>query len=193
MTDTLALEYAYNAVVAQFATDGVACLQPFGWAKSGQHLTGPRIVWVPGDPSGAAGTITGAMNVGTIPKPLFTFNEVFHVIISGYGDETDPVDELKAWKITRLLHDQWMRAMERNLKGMYQLTRQDWVRAGERDYVRFGTALIVVAAIQSAVLDTGPDGPITEVYPGAEILVHELDYTETVIVPPHPPPPTPTP
>lgn len=190
MAAVLALEIIYNHVRDQFASDGLICEQPFGWAKTGAHLTGPRIVWVPGDPAGAAGLITGAKNVGTLPRPLATFNEAFHVVISGYGDESDPSNELKAWRATRLLFDQWLRALALRAMGMYELTRQDWVRAGERDYVRFGTAMVVTAAVQSAVLDIGPDcetGAPVNTYPGADIEVHELDYTEMVHVDPHPP------
>jgi hypothetical protein len=200
MAVIFALEKLYYDVQAQFLADGLDCEQPFGWAKSGGHHVKPRIVWVPGDPAGAAGTITAPKNPGTIPKPLFTFLESFHVIISGFGDAADPVDELKAWKTTRFLFDQWLRAIYLNALGTFQLVRQDWVRAGTRDYVRYGTAMIAVGAIQSAVMDIGPDGAgaQTLLYPAAEIDLHELDYTEHIHVDAHPPPapppgPTPSP
>lgn len=191
MKAILALEKLYRDVQAQFAADGLTwCDQPFGWAQSGEHHTRPRIVWVPGDPAGAAGVITAARNPGTIPRPLFTFNETFYVIISGYGSETDPGDELKAWKATRLLFDQWLRAVYLNALGTFQLIRQSWVRAGERDYVRFGTALIAVGTIQSAVMDIGPDGCADQImtYPAGELEITMLDVTMHSHVDAHPPP-----
>jgi len=170
MTDILALEKMYYDCGKQFRADKLNCELAFGWNKAAAHQTGPRIVWVPGDPNGSLGDIVGAMHVGTIPRPLFTLNEHYHCIVSGYGSEQDPTDELLAWKVTRLLYDQLLRAMQLTNPGMFQLLGQEYVRAGERDFVRYGTAILARFYCQAAVMDIPPDGGFADLtYPEGEI------------------------
>lgn len=181
----LALELLYDAVVAQFAADAYACAQPFGWRPSAQQHVGRRIVWVPGDPVGGLGLIGPVRNPGGEVRSIGTLFERFHVIISAQDPE-QPENERLQYRVTRLLHDAWYRAVYLAAHGTFTIDSEEWItKYKER---RFGTALLVVGTIEAMLPDLPPDGESTSDELGdgaqAEIDVTELDNTETLIVAP---------
>jgi hypothetical protein len=187
----LALEVLYENVVARFALEGpyipgggTPVPQPFGWRFVAQHHVGPRIVWVPGNPLGAAGRFSGPRNPGGGPRSLGTLVEQFHVVISS-NDASAPEDERLNYRATRLLHDAWFRAVYLAAHGTILLDSGEWIT--EQLERRFGTAIRVIGTIQSMIPDVTPSGPDYELAPddmGAELEVSELDNTETLTVEP---------
>jgi hypothetical protein len=178
-TDTLALEKLYRDVVELFAGEGTQADNLFGWRIPAQQVIGPRIAWVPGDPSGKAGQAGAARNPGRNPRPIGTLYEKFHVVISAQ-DPTDPENELLQYKATRLLRDAWHRAVYLSARGTFALDSEDWDQTAKER--RFGTALIIVCTIQSMI----PDEPLVAVPvdTGAVIAVSTLDTTDTLTVSP---------
>jgi hypothetical protein len=134
---------------------------------------------------GAAGSLAPPRNPGGIPRSLATLLEHFYVIISSQ-DPSDPENERLQYRTTRMLHDYWLRAVYHAAHGTYDIQAEEWNTTKlER---RFGTAIVVIGVIQSAVLDVGPDGTDGGVWApadtGAVIENSELDVTETLTVAP---------
>lgn len=180
----LALELLYDAVCARFAVEGPhGVAQPFGWRPPAQQHVGPRIVWIPGDPVGTmAGVVGPARNPGGSPRSIGTIDERFTCVISSQ-DPSDPENERLQYRCTRLLADYWYRAVYLYAYGIFAVDAEEWLI--DRKERRFGTALRVVATIQAALPDTGPDGGTTTDAPAdtdVEIGVELLDNTETLIV-----------
>jgi hypothetical protein len=180
----LALELLFDNVVARFTAEGPTATQLFGWRWVAQHHLGPRIVWVPGNPSGSIGRVGPARNPGREPRSLGTLNENFYVVISSH-DAAEPENERLQYRATRLLRDYWFRAVYLAARGTFTLDSEEWlINQLER---RFGTALRVTGSIQAMLPDVPPDGPETEDAPAdtvAEIGVSELNVTETLTVAP---------
>lgn len=182
----LALEVLYEAVVARFADEGPDNVsQPFGWRYPAQQHVGPRIVWVPGNPYGAAGVSAPARNPGRVPRPLATYLENFYVIVSSQ-DESEPENERLQYRTTRILRDQWHRAVYLAAHGTFLIESEEWLT--DKNERRFGTALLIVCTIEAAILDILPgDVPTNAFAPdgtGAEVDVSLLDVTEKLIVAP---------
>lgn len=176
MADTLALEKLYADVVAQFAADGTAADQPFGWRPETQQAIVPRITWQPGDASGSLGKIAPPRNPGRNPRPLGTLLELFTCTISSQ-DPSDPENELKQYKLTRLLYDAWFRAVYLNAYGTFTIERSDWIRVGVITQRRYGAAIRVVGTIQAMIPDAELQGvPVDTV---AIVGVSSLNETET--------------
>lgn len=179
-TPTLALEWLYDTVRARFNDEGpVGVAQPFGWREVAKHHHGPRIAWVPGDPLGDVGRHGPPRNPGGNPRSLATLYEQFHVVIS-HNDESQPENERLQYRATRLLYDQWARAVFLATSAV-AIKTAEWLTAKlER---RFGTALRITGTIEAVI----PDAPISEIewmntWPDADILVHELDVAEHNII-----------
>lgn len=182
----LALERLYDAVVARFAAEGpYNVAQPFGWRFVAQQHMGPRIVWVPGSPVGQIGRVGPPRNPGGIPRSLGTLYENFYVIISSQDPEA-PENERLQYRITRLLHDYWYRAVYHAAHGTYELQLEEWQT--DKLERRFGTALLVVGTIQAALLDVAPGdelgGGVAPADTAAVIDDSLLDVTETINVAP---------
>ena len=186
----LALEKLYDDCVARFAAEGpfvsgsTPVPQLFGWRYVAQHHVGPRIVWVPGNPLGAAGRFAAPRNPGGDIRSLGTLVEQFHVVISS-NDPDEPENERANYHATRVLHDYWFRAIYLAAHGTILVDSGEWIT--EKLERRFGTALRVIGTIQSKLPDVAPDGPDYELAPdetAAEIAVTELDNTETLTVEP---------
>lgn len=159
MSDVLAVEFLFDAVVSRFASDaaaedppGIPPTQTFGWrepAKRGDVK--PRIVWVPGDDlTGDIGAPAPARNPGGNPRPLATVHELVTVYIEG-ADDSDPEKERAQYRATRLLFDAWLRAVYLAARGMFALRSHRWLI--DRSTRRFGTAIRVVLSIEAAVPD----------------------------------------
>lgn len=166
MADVLALEYLYDAVDARFTLEGYSCARSFGWREPEKHKTTTRrIVWVPGDPSDAVGSISGARFPGRNPRPIGTLDELFTVYI-GAADPTDPENERAAYHETRLAFDAWWRAVYLAAHGTVEVVSAKWNNATKER--RYGAELIVVCSIQAMIPDVpastvgGPDDPNME-------------------------------
>lgn len=152
MTDVLALEKLYADVVQRFVDEGADVAQPFGWrAPSEQSGSINRIAWVPGDPSGGAGTFRAAKYPGRLPaRPLLTMVERFQVVVSSY-DDADPDSEIKQYAATRRLFDAWLRACYLAAHGTFTADAPTWVHVtNER---RLGAALRCVCSVESMIPD----------------------------------------
>ncbi len=179
MTDTLALERLYDAVSARFVAEGTDAPNVFGWrARSLQREDGKsRIAWVPGDPSGNAGSEAPARQPGRNPRPIATFAELFTVEIIGVDPDAGE-DERAQWKATRLLRDAWFRAVYLAAHGTFSIKSQVWLV--DKTQRRFGTMLRIVATIDSMV----PDEPLASapLKTRAVLQLDELDQEEELDV-----------
>lgn len=179
MADTLALEKLFGDVVALFAAEGTTCTNLFGWRAPAQQVIGPRIAWVPGDPSGSVGQDGPARNPGRNPRSLRTLHELFTVVISS-SDPSDPENELSQYKATRLLRDAWHRAVFLSAPGTFQIRNEAWVM--DRNERRFGAAMRIVCEIESMIPDEPlPIAPVDTV---ADLAIASLDQTDTLLVSP---------
>jgi hypothetical protein len=151
MSDTLALTLLYDAVSARFASDGTPCALAFGWRERAKQVTEPRIVMVPGDEQGTAGDIGAAKQPGRNPRSLANFAELFHVVVSGAGDATDPTNERKAYAATRYLFDAWYRAAWLWSGNRMQFQNAAWLV--ERTANRFGCALVATFTMDAMIPD----------------------------------------
>lgn len=150
MTETLAVEVLYDAVVARFTSEGVNAVNVFGWREPAKHVEGNRVAWVPGDPSGKVGLTGPARNPGRNPRPLATLHELFTVWITA-SDPTDPENERAQYKATRVLRDLWHRAVYKAAHGTFSIRDEEWDR--KRTERQYGATLRVVVELQSMVPD----------------------------------------
>jgi hypothetical protein len=174
MTDTLALEQVFDAVVSRFAGEGTNADNYFGWRAPAQQKLRDRLVWIPGDPGGRAGKDAPPRNPGRNPRPIGTFQELCTIEISA-SDATDPENERLQWKATRLLRDAWHRAVYLAAHGTFQILDESWILTQKER--RFGTALRVLLSIESMI----PDAPLLSapVNTVAVIEVDDLNVAET--------------
>jgi hypothetical protein len=179
MTDTLALERLYDDVSARFIAEGTDAPNVFGWrSRSLQREDGKsRIAWIPGDPSGNAGSEAPARQPGRNPRPIATFAELFTVEIIGV-DPNAGEDERAQWKATRLLRDAWYRAVYLAARGTFAIKSEVWLV--DKTQRRFGTMLRIVATIDSMV----PDEPLASapLKTRAVLELDELDQEEELDV-----------
>jgi hypothetical protein len=177
----LALEQLRSDVIADFAANALDVEQPFGERmKSRQLGDRPRIVWVPGDERGDAGPILAARNPGRNPRPVLTLEELFHVEITGW-DLTAPDDEryeFAQWHATRLLLDEWLRAVFLAAEGTFRIVSTRWPVGNVE--ARFGLSCVVTGAIQSMIPDeTYPELPANT----AIAVLDPLDLASTADAP----------
>lgn len=168
--DTLALENLYNQTVAQFAADGTAITNAFGWREYRKHLVvgsplGNRIMWVPGNETGDGdiGKAAPPRYPGNNPRALGTLLELFTVFVCGF-DASAPENELLQYKATRFNFDAWYRAVYLAAYGTFTIESLKWDRSKtERQH---GAMLVAVCTIQAMIPDV--------TYPGAPVDTHAL-------------------
>jgi hypothetical protein len=154
---TLAVENLFNQVSASFAADGILATNLFGWRVPTQHPYGPRVAWVPGDPSNSAGLSTAPRGPGGVPRSLGMLRELFTVYFTAQ-DPADPENELAQYHIVRMLHDAWYRAVYHTAFGTFWIRSEAWeTKRSER---RHGATLRVVCEILAPILDRLPDPPL---------------------------------
>lgn len=148
------IEAVFKAVVERFKEEGVDAENRFGWREPARQMTAQRrIVWIPGDPANAVGTILGAKKNVSPYRSLGTLQELFTVEISA-SDTSAPEDELAQYRATRLLYDYWFRAVY-HASGMPTILSMEWeTRRTER---RRGTLLRVVFALDANIPDESAD------------------------------------
>lgn len=180
MAIILALEKLYSDVTAAFAADGRNVPQPFGWRVTANQAPLPeRIVWVPGDDeSGDLGKMGPPKFPGRNPRPLATLAELFTCRISAHDPEK-PADEASQYRATRLLFDEWFRAVRRAAPGQFEILKAGWIT--DKNQFRYGAAIRVLGAIQSMIPDyTQAVAPVDT---GAEVTLVDLDQSVTFEVP----------
>ena len=196
---TLAVENLFNAVSASFAADGIHAQNLFGWRIPTQHPFGPRIAWVPGDPSNSAGLSTAPRGPGGLPvRALGMLRELCTVYITAQ-DPSDPENELVQYHIVRQLHDAWLRAVYHAAYGTFWIRSEGWeTKRSER---RHGATMRVVFELLAPILDRLPDPPLVDTGTqqdstidavaaaaavgtsvGANIRVSLLDVTESMVI-----------
>jgi hypothetical protein len=176
MADTLALDHLYTAVKARFATEAPTVDFRFGWREpSKQQSAIARVVFVPGDPSGNAGKVGPAKFPGRNPRPLATFNELFHIVVSA-SDLTAPESEIAQYRVVRALRDAVHCAMYRAAHGTFTIDSETW-NLDLQNERRFGATLVMQCTIQAMVADQAFEG--VPVGTSARVEVTELDVTET--------------
>lgn len=165
---TLAVENLFNQVTAQFAADGIHATNLFGWRIPTQHPFGPRIAWVPGDPSNSAGLSTAPRGPGGLPvRALGQLRELFTVYITAQ-DPSDPENELVQYHIVRQLHDAWFRAVYHAAFGTFWIRSEGWeTKRSER---RHGATMRVVCEILAPILDRLPDPPLVDADTGDAVV-----------------------
>jgi len=153
------MEYLFNSVTSQFAADSIHAVNEFGWRVPTIHPFGPRIAWVPGDPSNSAGLIAAPRNPGGNPRALGMLNELFTVYFTAQ-DPSDPENEQVQYHIVRQLHDAWYRALYHAAFGTFYIRSVGWeTKRSER---RHGATMRVVCEIQAPILDRLPDPPLVD-------------------------------
>jgi hypothetical protein len=182
--DRMALEILYDQVSARITADHIAeelppttppappapvpVFQSFGWREPPKQLSSTRsIIWVPGDDdTGDLGRMLPAKYPGRNPRPLGNLAELFTVYISAH-DPTAPDDERKQYHATRLLFDEWWRAVY--LSGVQHseiaLVKSGWLI--KKIQHRYGATLRLVGAIQSMI----PDYTLQSVPADTEALI----------------------
>lgn len=169
MAIILALEQLFNDVTERFEAEGTVVPNVFGW-QSPKHRGAQqnRICWVPGDPSGAAGEVTGAMSPGGNPRSIGTLGETFTVYVEA-RDATDLENELKQWHAARLLFDAWFRAAYLSVRNLLTVKSTAWL--ADRTARRHGATLRAVCTVQSMI----PDAAYTAAEDVEAVVVAELD------------------
>ena len=163
----LALEHLFLAVTASFAADHIQASNLFGWCIPTQHPYGPRIAWVPGDPSDNVGLITSPKYPSTVPRQLGTLIELFTVYFTAQ-DPSDPENEMKQYHIVRELHDAWFRAAYFAAHGTFTVRSENWItKHTER---RHGATLRLVCELQAPILDVLPDSPLVDPEQDSELV-----------------------
>lgn len=178
MPEKLALVHLYDTVRARLAIEAPDVAQPFGWREPMRQHTGRRIVWVPGNPAGTVGKNGPARNPGRNPRPLATFYELFHCVISA-SDLSAPESEIAQYVAVRALHDAWFRAVYHAAHGTFTIDDEQWNidRQNER---RFGATITAVCTIQSMIADTALEGVPADTTIVVDVSL--LDVTEPLAV-----------
>lgn len=123
-------------------------------AKQGNQAParGRRIVFVPGDSAGKAGTFAGASTKARTPglpgRVIETLHELVTIHVWGY-DGTAPNDELAQYQAAKALETWLVRALRASNIGLYSLGDPEWVANNiERN---FGAVLVIELALQSTI------------------------------------------
>lgn len=185
MADPFALTALYDAVKAQFSTDGTPGDFWFGWREADRQKTGTRnIFFVPGDSSGNVGNILPPKFPGGNARNLATVDEMLTIICDARDVTTPEIaeDERAQYAAARLLFDDVFRAIYLNAVGRFTVRRVAWM--AEKKVRRLGAAIEVLLTIQGTVPDETyqtvsetSDPPLTIV-----ASVSELDETDTLTI-----------
>jgi hypothetical protein len=179
MAVVLALPRLYDGVVAQFASEGLAVPNTFGWrARAQRSGAAKRIVWIPGDDeNGDMGEVGPAKQPGRNPRPLATLLELFTVYVEAQ-DETAPETERTQYQAARELFDAWYRAAFLVAGMTLVVQRSGWViNKKER---RFGAAIRALCTIEAMIPDAEEGVAPTDT--GAAIATSEFAVTETTVI-----------
>jgi len=150
-----ALTTLYDDVVSRFELDSTNADQHFGWREPQKFKSSrARIVWVPGDESGNAGTMRAARNpgIGSEGRSLATLAERFTVYVSA-SDLQFPENERAQYDATRALFDAWVRAVYLAAHGTIVFGDPSWNNS--KNERRHGAELVCVCEVEAKI----PDSP----------------------------------
>jgi hypothetical protein len=177
----MAVQALRDAVAATFTKDGTEVQQLFGWrAVAEQVYSNRRVVWVPGDDSGAVGSVVGAANVGGAPvRNLADFEELCTLWI--HATDADPEkaeDEEVQYNECRLVFDAVYRALHHAATGRFKVRSVRWVT--EKKLRRWGLAMKVLLEVRATLPDSplGADDYYTLANGRGEILGANIDVQE---------------
>jgi hypothetical protein len=168
--DRMALEILYDDVTARITADHAAevlpptvppeppapvpVFQSFGWREPPKQISSSRsVIWVPGDDdTGDLGRMLPPKYPGRNPRPLGNLAELFTVYLSAH-DPAAPQNERSQYRATRLLFDEWWRAVYLSAiaHSEISLVKSGWIISKTQH--RYGAAIRVVGAIQSMIPD----------------------------------------
>lgn len=175
MADTWALPELYAAVVDRFGDELIAVPNVFGWLEPEKKVvTGPRIVWYPGDPSRSMGDLTPPKWPGRNPRSLGTINELFTVECTSI--DTADSSDLAQYIAARDLFDAWYRAAYLHATATLTVRSLEWVVPLAR---RAGACIRAVCSIEAMIPDT--EASVLAAENRREIRVNELDVTEIIV------------
>lgn len=175
MADTWALPALYTAVVARFASDSLDVPQVFGWLEPEKKVvTGPRIVWYPGDPSRAMGEMRPPKWPGRNPRALGSIDELFTVECTSI--DTSDSSDMAQYLAARELFDAWHRAAFLHATSTLTVRSLEWLLPLAR---RAGACIRAVCSIEAMVPDT--EARVRDPGAGNEINVIELDVSELLV------------
>lgn len=172
MTVVLAVPRAYDAVVSRFADEETVCDFGFGWRENMKQLASSRrIVFQPGDASGAVGDVSNARFPGRNPRPIGTLNELVTVFVEAY-DATDAENERKQYQAARELFDAFYRALYLACHGTFEIVSSKWDVS--KNVRRRGAMLVVVISLQSMIpdepLETAPADTVADITPSLDAV-----------------------
>lgn len=187
----LALPKLYDAVVARLAAEAPLVGDPpapgppiatsyFGWREPAKQYPGNRLVWVPGEPSGAIGEIVAPRMPGNrqTGRPFTNLEEKFHVFVTGY-DAAAPTIERAQYVATRLLFDELVRCIHLAAFGNYAIKSASWVI--DKKEFRAGATILLNGTIRAVQPDHENDSAPVDT--GAIVDIEVLDVTEELRVP----------
>ncbi len=172
MSIVLAVPRAYDAVVERFATEGTACDFAFGWRENMRQVpSSRRIVWQPGDPSGAVGDVGAARFPGRNPRPLGTLDELVTIYVEA-RDDSNPENERAQYQAARELFDALVRALYLAARGNYTIASSKWDNS--KNLRRRGAMLVVVVVFASMIpdapLETAPTDTVAAIKPSLDTV-----------------------
>src|SRR4051812_31961281 len=171
----LAYPWLFGRVQAQFELDKIPVPNYFGWRTRDEQDGGEsRILWEPGDQSGNTGELLppSKRNDGN-PRSLGTLEELFTVTIVGFDPEA-PEDEKAQYTATRLLYDDWYRAVCLTIPGNFRIIANNWLN--KKKLRAHGAAIEVILALNTMIPDKAQT--VAPVDTKADIDTSVLDNTE---------------
>lgn len=182
MADTFALLKLYDDVVTRFGAELPDVRLAFGWREPWMLDDGrdaPRVVFAPGDESGAVGGVTGPKFVGQTYRSLYDLGERFRVYVASHDYED--ASERAQFVSTRALFDAVMRALYHAGRGNIEFLSFEWVAAAERTERRRNAAIMITAQIAAPILDIDPD--LDAIRVGADITARLFDHSSLIEIP----------
>jgi len=159
----LALQILYDRVVALLAEELPHVNVVFGWLEPAKLLNkstagAARVCFVPGDSSDSVGRITAPKWPGRNPRPIFTLEENFRVLVWAVDKRPEAISSERAQVVaTRLLLDEVLRALKKSDVGGLVVKSATWVK--HQTERQFGMEIELNCMIEAKI----PDHPAGEV------------------------------
>lgn len=153
----LALPKLFERTRTELLLTRPECSSVFGWRRPTQQRNDPaRICWVPGDPVGDAGVLGQPSKNPRGPLvSLASFEEQFTLYVQDRAREIGAdYDELANYSATRMLFDDWLRAMTLaayaiGTGGRVSVVKLTWLR--EKKEAALGATLRVQCALDAMI------------------------------------------
>jgi hypothetical protein len=178
-----ALDLLFKRVSARFVKDKTQVELKFGWREPYRTLARPnRMIFVPGDDSGAIGKFGGPLYPGKKPQRALAGlweNFTVYILAADMSAPRSNDDELKQYRIARTMLDALVRAIILAF-GASNMRIESARYLNESNERRFGVGIVLSGAILAVI----PDLPVTLAPVDTDALIAEtiLDLTETELV-----------